>query len=246
MKPKGMISSDWNECLAPCGPFDFIFFAYPELEPNLADIFRQYTSNRIPLSQAVLLLEELLPAPVTQDQMDAYLKKTFIPYKGVPELIEWCRNRDILFMINTTGMMGYFQRIFSLKLLPEVPVVSAHPMVRYEDTGGGVHRYDLLEIQDKPRNTEAAARAFSVPPERIILMGDSGGDGPHFEWGAAAGAFRVSSMIKPSLAAFCRDKNIPINLRFGLSYSPGEKKDTEKEMQVDFMNLVPYIEDVLI
>jgi hypothetical protein len=31
-KYKGMISSDWNECLAPCGPFDPIAFAYPELK----------------------------------------------------------------------------------------------------------------------------------------------------------------------------------------------------------------------
>ncbi len=32
---KAMVSSDWNECLAPCGPFDFISFAYPRLEAEL-------------------------------------------------------------------------------------------------------------------------------------------------------------------------------------------------------------------
>lgn len=31
---RAMISSDWNECLAPCGPFDAIAFTYPDLEPD--------------------------------------------------------------------------------------------------------------------------------------------------------------------------------------------------------------------
>ena len=40
-------------------------------------------------------------------------------------------SNNILFMINTTGLMGYFQRVFAKKLLPQVPVLSANPMTRY-------------------------------------------------------------------------------------------------------------------
>ena len=35
MKYKAIISSDWNECLAPTGPFDPIAFVYPEIKPRL-------------------------------------------------------------------------------------------------------------------------------------------------------------------------------------------------------------------
>ena len=40
MNPKyqALVSSDWNGCLAPCGPFDFISFAYPRLKSDLAAI----------------------------------------------------------------------------------------------------------------------------------------------------------------------------------------------------------------
>jgi len=48
-----IVSSDWNECLAPCGPFDCICFSQPELETHLADIFRKYTGNIISLAEAV-------------------------------------------------------------------------------------------------------------------------------------------------------------------------------------------------
>jgi hypothetical protein len=34
-KYKAIVSSDWNECLAPSGPFDFISFNHPELTPHL-------------------------------------------------------------------------------------------------------------------------------------------------------------------------------------------------------------------
>ena len=75
-----------------------------------------------------------------------------------------------------------------------------------------------------------------------ILIGDSGGDGPHFEWGASVGAYLVGSMTKPSLESYCRKKEIKINTRFGVSYSEGEKKDPAREMEVDFMGLVSVIE----
>ena len=101
---KAMVSSDWNECLAPCGPFDCISFAYPRLEAELADVFRQYTGNFISLGEAAGQIRELLPDPITPDQMDAYLDESFTTYTGVPQLIEWCSSNNILFMINTTGM----------------------------------------------------------------------------------------------------------------------------------------------
>ena len=128
---KAIISSDWNECLAPCGPFDCISFNHPQLEAPLTGIFRQYTGNRISLGEAIEKIQQLLPAPVTPEQMDAYLDASFATYPGVADLIEWCLSNRILFMINTTGMLGYFQRAFAKGLLPRVPALSAHPMIRF-------------------------------------------------------------------------------------------------------------------
>ena len=48
-----MISTDWNECLAPSGPFDPISFAYPYLSQELESVFRLYTGNKMTLGQAV-------------------------------------------------------------------------------------------------------------------------------------------------------------------------------------------------
>ena len=48
----GILSSDWSECLSPSGPFDFIAFNFPQLEPRLNDIFHSYTGNRISLGEA--------------------------------------------------------------------------------------------------------------------------------------------------------------------------------------------------
>ena len=146
-------------------------------------------------------------------------------------------------MINTTGMQGYFQRVFKKGLLPRVPVVSAHPMIRYEEEGKTTCQwYHLLEIQDKPKNTEAVMRAQGIVPDKVVLIGDSGGDGPHFEWGARVGAFRVGSMTKNSLREYCRKKDIEIDLHFGLSYPEVRVSEQEKEMRVNFMELAPIIE----
>jgi hypothetical protein len=178
--------------------------------------------------------------------MDAYLDQSFTTYAGVPGLIEWCASNNILFMINTTGMIGYFQRIFAKNLLPPVPVVSAHPMISYpQHTGGFCQIYELLEIPDKGKNTGAVARSQAIPAAKIILLGDSGGDGPHFEWGAAVGAFLIGSMTKPSLATYCRTKSIEIDLRFGLDYTRREKKELQKELQINFMDLVDTICEVV-
>ena len=241
-----MVSSDWNGCLAPCGPFDCISFAYPRLEADLAAVFRQYTGNLISLGEAAGQIQELLPGPITPDQMDAYLDESFTTYTGVPELIEWCSSNNILFMINTTGMIGYFQRIFAKSLLPPVPVISAHPMISYpQNTSGSCRVYELLETRDKSKNTGEVARSQAIPAAKIILLGDSGGDGPHFEWGAAAGAYLIGSMTKPSLDNYCRAKNIEINLRFGLDYSRRERRIPQEESQVNFMVLTTTIKEIV-
>jgi hypothetical protein len=244
---RAIVSSDWSECLSPCGPFDCLAFVYPELEEELTAVFRQYTGSRISLGKAAGRIRDLLPEPLSQDRMDAYLDASFATYTGVPDLIQWCLDQHILFMINSTGMIGYFQRVFAANLLPRVPVLSAHPMLRYPefDTDpSGI--YELLETRDKGRNTEAVARAENIPAGRIVLMGDSGGDGPHFEWGSASGAFLVGSMTKASLDSYCREKDIAINFRFGLDYSKGEKKDPQNELKINFRDLIPKIEETLL
>jgi len=239
----GMISSDWNECLAPCGPFDPIAFAYPELEANLSGIFRAYTSNQISLSEATRRIGALLPNPITEKQMDAYLDAFFVTYKGVADLIRWCAKNQILFMINTTGMQGYFQRAMAKGLLPQGIVIAANPMISYP--GHGMEMHEAREIEDKAKNTEKVMRRYGIPPNKVILMGDSGGDGPHFAWGASVGAHLIGSMSKPSLEKYCREKGIKINTRFGVMYAEGEKKDRERETEVDFMGLVPVIREAL-
>ena len=241
-----MVSSDWNGCLAPCGPFDFISFAYPRLKSDLNAVSQQYTGNLISLGEAAGKIQELVPKPITPDQIDAYLDASFITYTGVPELIEWCSGNDILFMINTTGMIGYFQRIFAKTLLPPVPVISAHPMISYpRKTGSSFGVYELLETRDKGKNTNEIARSQAIPAAKIILLGDSGGDGPHFEWGLANGAFLIGSMTKPSLDNYCRAKNIEINLRFGLDYARSEAISLQKEMQINFMDLTDTIDEIV-
>ena len=241
-----MVSSDWNGCLAPCGPFDFISYAYPRLQTDLTDISHLYTGNLISLGQAARKIQELVPKPITPDQMDAYLDESFITYTGVPELIEWCSNHNIMFVINTTGMIGYFQRIFAKSLLPRVPVISAHPLVRYpQNTVDSFRVYKLLETWDKSENTGEVARSQGIPAGKIILLGDSGGDGPHFEWGAAAGCCLIGCMTKPSLEKYCRAKSIEINLRFGLDYTRREKVSLREELQINFMDLTDTIGEMV-
>jgi len=245
-KYRALVSSDWNECLAPAGPFDFVTFTYPSLQEEAEAIFKAYTGNRIPLSEAARRIAAILPEPISADRMDAYLKARFETYRGVPELIEWCREKDILFMINTTGMQGYFQRIFKRALLPKVAVVSAHPMIRYpQEDRSDCLWYDLLEIRDKPKNTQAVMRALGIPPDKAVLIGDSGGDGPHFEWGATVGARLVGSMTKWSLDQYCRQRGIDIDFYFGARYPKGSKRTAKLEMNINFMDLTPKIAAVL-
>ena len=239
---KAIVSSDWSECLSPSGPFDCLAFNHPEFETDLAAVFRQYTANRISLGQAAAKIKSLLPKPLSPDQMDAYLDASFATYTGVPDLIQWCLDNQILFMINTTGMIGYFQRIFAKGMLTPVPVLSAHPMIRYPGLKSDPpHVYELSETRDKGQNTATVARSLGIQTAKIILMGDSGGDGPHFEWGAESGAFLIGSMTKASLDSYCREKGIVINLRFGLDYS----KDQKKELDINFMDLTTKIEEIV-
>lgn len=241
-----IISSDWNECLAPTGPFDPIVFHHPALKSPLQEIFKEYTGNRIRLGEAMGRIEKLVPGLLSEAQMDAYLDASFKIYKGVAELIEWSLCRNILFLINTTGFQGFFQRAFAKGLIPTVPALSAHPLIRFDRSPSDPDLIlDLFETADKGRNTAAVMKRFSVPPEKVILIGDSGGDGPHFEWGAEAGATLVGSMTKGSLYGFCSSRGIQIDVHFGLSYDQGGEKDPDLEMGVDFMALVPILEERL-
>lgn len=245
-KYRALLSSDWNECLAPCGPFDFISFNYPSLNSDLASIFKKYTGNKISLQEATRRIASILPATITKEQMDAYLDARFETYNGVPEMVEWCIKNAVLFMINTTGMQGYFRRVFRKGLLPPVPVVSAHPMIRYKEAENMTAQwYDLFEIQDKAKNTEEVMITWRIPPHKTILIGDSGGDGPHFEWGARAGAFLVGSMTKWSLAQYCESRGIEINGYVGPCYAQGEERNEGLEKKVDFTELIPKIEQFL-
>ena len=103
----------------------------------------------------------------------------------------------------------------------------------------------VAEIHDKPRNTQAVMRALNVPEKRVIIIGDSGGDGPHFEWGDSMGALLIGSMTKPSLDAYCAQKGIKIDHHFGASYSPGMNKESDQKTQVDFKELADIIESFL-
>ena len=245
-KYRGIVSSDWSECLSPNGPFDPVAFNYPELESDLKRIFGAYTGNVISLKEATDQIKGLLPQDFTADQMDAYLDESFQTYKGVPELIEWLLSRDILFMINTTGTQGYFQRVFAKGLLPETPIVATNPMIMFDDPSQeNRYKYQVTEIEDKPKNTAAVISALEAPPNRLVVMGDSGGDGPHFLWAFNQRAFLIGSMTKNSLAQYCRSRGVLIDLSFGVSYGPEEARKVEKEMTFDFMDLAEVIQKAL-
>jgi hypothetical protein len=241
-----MISSDWNQCLAPCGPFDALAYHYPEIGSRLDEIFRLYTSNAVTLGQASDAIAKLLTGPLAPERMDAYLQDRFAVYTGVRKFIRWCNSRKVLFMINTTGLTGYFQRARALGLLPVFGVLAAHPLVRYDPstTDPGIV-LELEEITDKPRHTAAMARKFHITPEKIIIMGDSGGDGPHFQWGARNGATLIGSMVKPSLERYCAERSIAMTHRFGHAYAAGEPVDPEKEMEHPFTDLIGIVEQVI-
>jgi hypothetical protein len=241
-----MISSDWNQCLAPCGPFDALAYHHPDLRGRLESIFQEYTSNAITLSQAAGAIANLMPAPLSRGQMDTYLQDGFATYAGVQEFIQWCGDRQILFMINTTGLTGYFQRALAMGLLPAFGALAAHPLVRFDPSATDPKIIlQLSEITDKPRHTAAMARQFHIAPEKIIIMGDSGGDGPHFQWGAENGATLIGSMVKPSLERYCAERGIAMHHRWGHVYTDGETVDPEKEKAYAITDLIGMVEQIL-
>ncbi len=243
---RALLSTDWNECLAPCGPFDGFAFCFPELGDALTALFRDYTGNRLSLGAAARQVAALIPAPLTVEQMDAYLAAAFATYTGVADLMEWCRCREVLFMVNTTGMTGYFQRALARGLLPPLPALSAHPLVKFPAAATDPPQWlPLAETGDKGRHTEQVAQRWGIDFRRVVVMGDSGGDGPHMAWGAARGACLVGSMTKPSLEAHCRSMGIALQHRFGVTYAEGMPIDRRREMEVDFMALTDLLQEVL-
>ena len=235
----GMVSSDWSQCLSPNGPFDPLIYLYPDLRPELSLIFKQYTGNEISLGHAIEQVNAMLPGWPSSGQLDLYLDANFETYAGVPELIRWCRQNRILFMVNTTGFSAYFQRVLSKGLLPAIDVLSAQSKWRFGSRPTDpIHLTDLKEVEDKANNSAAIAKKFSIPDNRIVLMGDSGGDGPHFEWGAAIGATLIGSMTKPSLRKFCGGRQIPIHHQVGHTYQSGELISVDKERGYDFESVI--------
>lgn len=241
---RALISSDWNQCLAPCGPFDVITFTYPQLALEIETVFKKYTGNIITLGSAVAQIGALLPEPVSLEQMDSYLDSSFTTYSKVAEFIEGCLSKDCLFMINTTGPIGYFQRVFEKKLLPKVPVLAANPMIRYPGSESDPLFYELMETQEKGKYTDIVLKKYGIFSGNTVIIGDSGGDGPHFEWGSLNSIYKIASMTKQSLLNYCLAKNITIDQQFGPVYDKGEKRDLQREMAVDFLDLLPIIEKI--
>jgi phosphoglycolate phosphatase-like HAD superfamily hydrolase len=243
----GLISSDWSECLSPSGPFDPISFTWPKLEDSLEGIFRSYTQGRISMSEAMRQVKEMLPEELTQELMDKYLQDRFCSYQGVPELIHWCRENGLAFMINSTGTIGYFQRALALGLLPEIDLLSACSLLRYPPgQQDPEHILELREITDKPLNTASAAEILEVPFNQVVVMGDSAGDGPHFQWAQEQGARSIGCMTKASLQDFCQEHHVQISAYIGPSYAPGQGRDPEAEDSTDFRDLIPLLQKWLL
>jgi len=242
MNYKALISTDWNECLAPCGPFDAIAHAHPALAGPLQAIFRQYTGNTISLGQAAARIRDLMPRPLDIARMDAYLEAAFATYRGVSQFLAWCAARGIAVMITTTGMIGYFQRVFAKKLLAPTPFLAAHPLIGYpQGSNDPPQIFELVETTDKAVYTEQVARHLGIGFDKVVIVGDSGGDGPHFEWGAKVGAMLVGSMTKASLTGFCQARGIAITHHVGVVYGPGQSVDRAVEMAADLMDLAPLV-----
>jgi 2-hydroxy-3-keto-5-methylthiopentenyl-1-phosphate phosphatase len=241
---RAIVSSDWNGCLAPSGPFDFIIFHFPELRETVDGIFQSYTANRISLGQAMQRMGRLLPHPITPAHMDAYLDDAFGIYSGVTELIEWCHRSDILFMINTTGVRGYFERVLAKKLIPPVQVISAHPSVTFGNESTGACQYLALdEIDGKAVNTALIMKNYQIAQGRQVLMGDSGGDGPHFRWGFHSKGFLIGCHTKPSLYSYCKEAGIVLDVDFSSGTPQDRAKEDHDGQALDFRQLIDIVSD---
>ncbi len=95
MEYTAIVSLNWNECLAPCGPFDPISLSFPDLCADPVGIFRQYAGNGISLTEATGRILALMPGRLTREQMDRYLETSVSTCQGVPEptLHEYCRRK---------------------------------------------------------------------------------------------------------------------------------------------------------
>ena len=191
-------------------------------------------------------IQDMIPARLTQDQMDTYLDASFSTYVGVPEFIQWCLDHDILFMINTTSSQAYFQRAINKGLIPAVPIIAAHPVTSFPSPGDG-DRYSLqvLEIDDKPKNTGHVMKQWGISPRQLIVIGDSGGDGPHFVWAHQQNAHLIASMAKTSLLNYCKSRNVTIERFFGVVYKPDQPRELDLELKYNFMDLVPMVLEIL-
>jgi len=149
-------------------------------------------------------------------------------------------------MINTTSTQAYFQRAIKKGLIPAVPLIAANPLIRFPDPSDG-KRYalEVREIDDKPKNTAYAMKEWEIPPAQTIVIGDSGGDGPHFVWARQQNAHLIASMAKPSLVNYCASRNVTIHRFFGVIYEAGQSRDLHRELQYNFMDLVPVISEIL-
>lgn len=241
-----LVSSDWSECLSPNGPFDPLIHVWPELESDLTRTFSSYTSNEISLSRAIEEIQALLPRELTSRDMDAFLRERFAAYNGLSRLINWCLSRGAAFMINSTGPMGYFQRAMANGFLPRIPLLSAHPFLQYPSAETDPeHIFPLREIEDKGVNTQAALDALDIPPQNAAVVGDSGGDGPHFAWAAERGALRIGVNTKSSLESYCAERGITIHSRVGVAYRAGESRDKEAESQTDLTKICQILQQQL-
>ncbi len=241
---RALVSSDWNQCLSPCGPFDPIVFHYPELAAEIGKVFRDYTGNRIRLSDALDVVAGLTGGMLSAGQMDAYLDAAFELYPAVLELAGWCRENRVALMINTTGFKGYFQRLFAKNLFPVPQALAANRVIDYRETDREPpFVFDLRETADKGIFTAKVARRLGLRPDKVVVIGDSGGDGPHFQWGAENGAELVAAFAKPSLIEFCRSRGIEIGHFIGKA--PAASLAGAPAEGGDFMKLVPLLEEVL-
>jgi len=89
-------------------------------------------------------------------------------------------------------------------------------------------------------------KRYNISAHRLAVMGDSGGDGPHFKWTSSLDrAYLIGSMTKPSLESYCLKYQIAIDEYFGIRYRNGMSRDEETEMEVDFTHLIPLLTEHL-
>ena len=80
----------------------------------------------------------------------------------------------------------------------------------------------------------AVLGTYHLPSSKVIVMGDSGGDGPHFQWAADEGAFSIGIMAKPSLIRYCELRHVRVSRFFGWFYGPGEAAKSGKRNEIRF------------